>query len=315
MSKEKNIAAIDLGSHSVIMLVARCSEGKTVPINEYFAVTRLGEKSSASRMLSQDAMDRTIKAAVEMQEYARQDAVFHTIVTATSAVRNADNKSKFLVKCHQQLKIYPQVLSGREEASLTFLGATNAMQENSPVVLVDIGGGSTEIAWGTKEKMEGAHSIEIGCVKLAETFGISEKLTLPRQFAAQLSIRRALLPYKYEIGDWAIQNRPTILISGGTATTLAAMLKRFPIYNRDMIHLSSASRKDVADKLTAIGKMDIASRRRVVGMDPDRAPAMPAGLLILQTVLSFFSFDKFLVSTDGLRLGTILYYLRNIQSP
>lgn len=310
MTNEKIISAIDLGTNSVLMLIAKCNGSKSIkPINEYIANTQLGEQASATNLLTSQAIDRTLAAVGEMQKIAFNEGTEHLIVTATSAVRNAENKTRFLVKCHQQLKIYPQVLSGKEEAKLTFIGATSELPNEKPVVLIDIGGGSSEIAYGYKGNMKQAYSIDVGCVKLAELFNIKEKLTLTKQFSAQNYIRRNLLPFKYEIGDWALKNNPEVIISGGTASTYAAILKKQLVYDRYMINMTKSTCKEAITHLKTLGKSSIYQRRQVPGMEIERAEILPAGLLIMTTILNFFSFSNFTITTDGLRLGSIKYYL------
>lgn len=314
-SSKKTIATLDLGSNSVLMLIVDAyPNGEVKIINEYVAITRLGENVMSTRVLGAEAMKRTLDAASEMKNIAFQEGTDHLIVTATSAVRNADNRSQFLVKCRQRLDVYPQVLSGKEEARLSFLGATTNLSRSTPALLFDIGGGSTEIAYGEGGKLFYGESFEFGCVSLGEKFDTLRKITLRRQIGFQNYIRKILLPVKYKIGDWASENKPTVLVCGGTATCYAAVLKKEGVFNRDMINLTESGRKELSAQLRMIGKMSLKERRKVPGMEIERAEIFPTGLLILSTVLNFFDLDTFKVTTDGLRLGTIRYYLDNLST-
>jgi len=153
MTREKIIAALDIGSTAVALLVVKClSDGTLEPINEYTAITRLGENLYNSGKLSEDAINKSVNAAVEMQAIAMNDGAQNLIVTASSIIRDAENRSKFLLKCHQAMGIYPQVLSGKEEARFAFQGAAMDIDDETPIFLINIGGGSSEIVYGTKKE-------------------------------------------------------------------------------------------------------------------------------------------------------------------
>ena len=161
MAKEKVLAVLDIGSNSIVLLVAKCYPNGTIePLNEVFATTRLGKGISHTGILSEEAIKYTLDVSKEMQDIAMSEGAEELIITATSAVRNARNKSEFLVKCHQKLNVFPQVLSGKEEAKFTYLGATYEVESENPLLTIDIGGGSTEVAFGTKNIMVGAHSMK-----------------------------------------------------------------------------------------------------------------------------------------------------------
>ena len=145
-TKERIAAALDIGPTAVMLLVAKClPDGVLEPINEYVAATKLAENIFPDGTLSESAIENTIKAASEMQAIAMKEGAQNLIVTASSIIRTTKNRSLFLLKCNQALNIYPQVLSSKEEARFTFLGATENMDSSIPIIMINVGAGGTEL--------------------------------------------------------------------------------------------------------------------------------------------------------------------------
>jgi len=310
MSRKKIIASLDIGSNSLILLIASCDAENINPINEVFAICRLGENVNQTGRLAEAPMQRTLDAIAELQKIADKEKVEEMIVTATSAVRDAENRSEFLVRCHQHLDIYPQVLSGREEARFTYLGATAEIpQEDLPILTIDVGGGSTEIAFGTRERMNDAFSFDLGCVRLNEMFSLEQGYHLAKFMAAAKHIKKSLLGNKKQINQWLTERRPQIVLSGGTATTYAAILLEQYVFDREQINRTRGTRKALSDFTVKLAKMPIPKRCRLPGMEIKRAEIMPAGLLIFSTVLKFFGIKDFNITGNGLRMGILRNYV------
>lgn len=309
MDEKNNIAVIDIGSNSIVLFIAAFTkDGNIEPANEFYTITKLGSDVKNDKMLSREAVEHTIATVKEMKKIALDEGVSDLIVTASSAVRNAENRNRFLVQCHQEFGIFPQVLSGKEEAKFTFLGATMDVHTDRPLVTVDIGGGSTEISWGNSEMMVAGHSIEIGCVNFNEMFNLGEEYSLYKRIAATHYIRKQFAPLAKEFNEWLEDRKPLVIASGGTATTYAAIYHRQSVYDRERIHTTKGRRKDVALMFRNLVKMDVNTRRRLPGMEKERAIDMPAGLLILTEFLRYFDLKRFMISTNGLRTGILRYY-------
>lgn len=312
MEDNDKIGVVDIGSNSIVLLVATIyPDGRIEPANEFYTITKLGSDVKKDGMLSADAVNHTIATVKEMRKIALEEGILDLIVTASSAVRNAENRNRFLVKCHQEFGIFPQVLSGKEEAKYTYLGATCDVRTDRPIVTIDIGGGSTEISWGNSSMMVAGHSIDVGCVTLNDMFNLGEDYSLYKRIAATHFVKKLLIEIGDELIEWLEDRRPLVIASGGTATTFAAIYHKQTVYDRERIHTTKGRRKDVALMSRTLGKMDIKSRRRLPGMEKDRAEEMPAGLLILTEVLRYFQFKRFMVSTNGLRTGILRYYAAN----
>ncbi|HBC86228.1 MAG TPA: hypothetical protein DCZ94_04665 [Lentisphaeria bacterium] len=311
MAKEKILAVLDIGSNSVVLLVAKChASGIIEPVNEVFAITKLGKGVAQTGILTEDAINRTLDVSKEMQEIAVHEGAEDLIITATSAVREAKNKSEFLVKCHQKLNIFPLALSGKEEAKFTYLGATSEIETESPLLTVDIGGGSTEVAFGTKNIMVGAHSMPIGCVGISEMFNIGKGEWIPQRIAAKRFIKRQMFSIVDNVHSWLASRSPIVIASGGTATTFAALLLKENVYDRKHINSVKVESKMVAVYSRQLSRMSIEERVKVPGMEKDRAEVLPAGLLILSEFLRFFNFNDIRITANGLRYGVMRHYLQ-----
>lgn len=315
MPKERLIGALDIGSNSLILLIARCSRQGIEPVNEVYAICRLGEQVNHSGLLSEAAMGRSLQALHEMKRIADHEGVEELLVTATSAVRDAANRSEFLVRCHEILGSFPQVLSGREEAHLTYLGATDELTPGQSALVIDVGGGSTELAFGTREIMIGAHSVNLGCVRLLEAFELNLGYSARRMQAAARHVGEAVTPLVQEICTWLDGHQPTIIASGGSATTYAAVLLQQTVYDRTQINAVTSDTRQLAATLATLSQMPLAVRKRVAGMDPDRAEVLPAGMIVLNAILGKLQLSSFRVTGNGLRTGLLRHYLETRPLP
>ncbi len=311
MSNTKTIAVIDIGSNSIVLLVAKCHRnGLIEPLDELFAITRLGKEVSRSGMLDPEAVRSTIEASREMKAIAEREGAEDIIATATHAVREAKNRSEFLVNFNKEIHLFPEVLSGREEAKFTYLGSTCDMPPDQETITIDIGGGSSEIAFGTRDIMIEAHSLPIGCVSICEKFKMENRLWLiSDRTAAQNHVKRMLLHIVDPVNVWMKNKKPVVIASGGTAGTYAAILLGMDVFDRNQIHMKPSSRKEVAAVNRRISRLSIEERTKVPGMEKDRAEVLPGGLLILHEILSFFGFDEFKISANGLRFGIVRDYI------
>lgn len=303
------LGALDIGSNSLILLVAHCSPTGIEPLNEVYAICRLGEGVNRTGLLSAAAMERTLGVVAEMGRIARQEGVEGLLVTASSAVRDAANRSEFLVRCHDLLDVFPQVLSGREEAHLTYLGATHDLAPDEAALTIDVGGGSTEIAYGTRELMVDAQSFNLGCVRLMESFDLNLGYTPRRLQAVARHVQQTLAPLSPALPGWIARNRPTVMFSGGSATTYAAVLLRQDVFDRAQINGVASDPRQLAETLDRLARLPLAERQRQPGMEKDRAEVLPAGLAIARFMLDHFGLHQFRVTANGLRIGLLRHHL------
>ncbi len=308
---DKNIAVLDIGTNSVMLLHAHCASGGVIDIvNEFGAITRLGEGVDKSKRLSGEAMRRTLDAIQEMIGIARSEGAEQILATATSAVREAINKTEFLVSCQQRFNVFPQVLSGKEEALFTYKGAiADFLDKDRLLLAIDVGGGSTEISYGANQLMVEAQSIDIGCVRLTEFFNARSTILDKIRNSMGSHITNAAAPVMEKFTKWLAGRTPTIICSGGTATTYAAVIQGMSSYDRAQINKTQSTWKQAAETAKKLGKLAIEERKKLMGMDPERAGVFPTGLTILSTIVRLAGEEPFYVTTNGLRMGMLRYYL------
>jgi len=312
MPRENLISVLDIGTNSVIMLLARCNRaGEFSSVTEYIATTMLGEKLSNSDDLTEVAMERTVDAIGEMIEISKKEKSDDLIVTTSSVVRNANNRSSFLLECHRLLGIYPQVLSGKEEAKFVYKGIVTDYEANEPIVIIDIGGCSSEIAYGFKDKMVGACSFDIGTIKLADMFKLHGKFNKRRKVSAQKHIIDTVVPFHNELALWLKGKEPRVIISSGTGTSYAAVIKKEYIYDRDQVNETTSDLKELNIWTKHLGKMSCEERLKVPGLVEERVDTLPVGLVMLSTILKIFDLNRFSVTTNGLREGVLKHYVEN----
>jgi exopolyphosphatase/guanosine-5'-triphosphate,3'-diphosphate pyrophosphatase len=168
------VAAVDIGTNSVRLLVADVDgtsprDAKLMPLDRRMRITRLGQGVDGSRALAPEAIARTTAVLREYYDALAEYGVTQVRATATSAARDATNRDEFFTAAHDALGVTPELLSGEEEAALSFLGATADLDAPGPYLVVDIGGGSTEFVLGTDAPV-GLVSLDMGCVRVTEQF-------------------------------------------------------------------------------------------------------------------------------------------------
>ena len=312
MARENLISILDIGTNSVIMLLAKCSKtGEFSSLTEYIATTMLGENLSNGDDLSEVAMERTVAAISEMVDISKREKVDDLIVITSSVVRNATNRSSFLLECHRLLDIYPQVLSGKEEAKFVYKGVVSSLEIDEPIVLIDIGGCSSEIAYGFKDGMIGASSFDVGTIKIADMFKLHGVFNKRRKVSAQKHTIQKVVPFHNELALWLKGKEPRVFVSSGTGTSYAAVIKKEYIYDRDQVNQTTSDLKELNIWTKNLGKMTCEERLKIPGLVKERVDTLPVGLLILSTILKIFDLNKFSITTNGLREGVIKHYIEN----
>jgi exopolyphosphatase / guanosine-5'-triphosphate,3'-diphosphate pyrophosphatase len=294
------VAAIDCGTNSIRLLIADISGTSFRENYREMEIVRLGQGVDKTGQFHTDAIDRTL-AAVDMfrDEIARR-GVEKIRFCATSASRDATNRDLFLNGVHDRLGIFPEVISGDEEASLSFRGATQEIpQSQSPFLVVDIGGGSTEFVFGS-EKVEYAKSVNIGCVRMAERHFKSDPPT-------QIEIESARHDIQIAISEAAavvpISSAHTLIAVAGTATTVAAAALNLEVYDRYSIHLSRISAEKVHEVSRNFLSMNHEERAALGYMHPGRVDVITAGSLVLSEIMAATKAKEFVASESDILDG------------
>ena len=276
-------AVIGIGSNSVRCLLAETGED---------GFTCLWRDREGTR-LSRESMDKTVAAVARMASEVRHQRAEKLGVFATSAARDAANGEEFIRAVAEAAETEPQILPGNEEAELSFLGASAAVKDERCGV-VDIGGGSTEFAIGTREGIEASFSCQMGAVRLYQKLRIDRKEDMiPVQRAAGEILKEHLGAFD------GIEIPKTWVGTGGTFTTLAAMARGVPWTDRTNMHGTEIARWEIQEIGEKLAEMSLEERKQLPGLQPGRADIVVHGICILLGVMDQLKITKIIVSEWG----------------
>jgi len=299
-------AAIDIGTNTVLLLVAKNNDGVINVIHEEQRMPRLGKGVDAEKTLSAESMDRVISVLKEYGSLLDSNfkEVSNVIVTATSAVRDASNKEEFISKVKNETGFEVKLLSGEEEAQYTYDGALSIFDESykGDVLILDIGGGSTEVALGRNGKLIDSYSFNMGCVRFNERF-----LHEDPPFQEQIQQCKAAVKNMLDTKKFKPKRKVTAIGVAGTMTSLAAIDLQIDEY--DPKHMNG--HLIVSEKLKkGIEIFSLHTHQQLLDLSPKvlkgREDIFLAGLLILEGFLSYFDLEEIKVSTGGIRHGALL---------
>lgn len=301
-------AAIDVGTNTIRLLVADAEDARTYRlVFQDQVVTRLGERLQDTGVLGAKAMDRTIAVLQRFARTAKETGAREVIAVATSAAREAKNQREFIDRARRDAGLELQVASEEIEATLTAIGVSHALGRAWPnMLIVDIGGGSTEFISLQQAKLAGHLSLPMGVVKITEAYLTNDPPTAEELEAASLSLREILgrVPESLDLPEGA-----ALVGTAGTPTTLAAIDLGLATYDPDRVTGHRLSRKRIQEVLEQLCALPLAARREVVGLEPARADVILAGILLTREVMTLFGFDELTVSDGGLREGILLHHL------
>jgi exopolyphosphatase/guanosine-5'-triphosphate,3'-diphosphate pyrophosphatase len=308
MSLSRRLAAIDIGTVTTRLLVADVGPHSILEVGRSTDITQLGEGLTLSGRLSDEAIERVVTVVRGYVATMRELGVEHFTALATSASRDAANGAEF-VRLLEVEGVALQIISGLREAELSFLGAT-AQRAGEGLLVVDCGGGSTELIVGSVTTDEGerisridsARSIDVGSRRMTELYLRSDPPSRAELDAARAWAVAELRGYFDRLVD-----RPRELIAlAGTATSLAAIELGLERYDPARVHGYELSGSHLSDLLEMLAALPVERRRRVVGLHPQRAGVIVAGALILETVLALAGLDRIVVSEHDLLYGILL---------
>jgi exopolyphosphatase/guanosine-5'-triphosphate,3'-diphosphate pyrophosphatase len=297
------VAAVDCGTNSIRLLVADLDGSRKVDVHREMRVVRLGQGVDRTGVLAPEALERTRVAMADYAEVCRDLGVERTRFVATSATRDAANRDVFVDLVQQTMGVPPEVVSGDEEADLSFLGASAGLDPaDGPFLVMDIGGGSTELVLGT-EHAEAARSVDVGCVRLTERHLHDDPPTAEQVAAARADVDVAL--------DLAAQEVPvakarTAVGLAGSVTTVAALALRLPAYDPQAIHLSRIPVEQVREVTLRLLAMTRAERAALPVMHPGRVDVIGGGALVLLEAMERFGLPEVLVSETDILDGIAL---------
>ncbi len=300
------VGAIDMGTNSTRLLVADVegsgADARLETLDRRMQITRLGQGVDAERRLRPEAIDRTLTVLREYKAALDELGVEALRAVATSAARDAADTEAFFGPVTELLGQEPELLSGEEEARLSFLGATAGLDEPAPYLVVDIGGGSTELVCGTSEP-EGLISLDMGCVRTTEQYLESDPPT-PEELSQAVQMARLHLTDADRVIPDAHETK-TLIGLAGTVTTVAAVEMGIPEYDPDKIHHFRLSREAAEDVFRTLATESTEKRSHNPGLEPGRVDVIVGGTAVLVSVMRHYEFDEMLVSEADILDGLV----------
>ena len=303
------VAAVDCGTNSIRLLIADVDSSGLTDVSRTMRIVRLGEGVDVTGRLSSEAMQRTWDAVEDYAEQIRGAGAVATRMVATSASRDADNAPEFVEGVLQRLGTAPEVISGQEEAQLSFLGARSVIEVPGTVAVVDIGGGSTEFVVGADD-VHAAVSVDIGCVRMFERHLHSDPPTPAEVAAATSDIDTAIAR---AIGTTGFNTAGALIGLAGSVTTVAALALGLEEYDSAVINGSRISASAVHDITMDLLGSTHAVRADSPVMHPGRADVIAGGALVLDRILSEGGFDEVIASEHDILDGIALSLARGRQ--
>ena len=293
------VAAIDCGTHSTRLLI----HDGTDTLERLMTITKLGQGVDGSGRLHPDAIQRTIDCLASYREVMDRFDVERVRITATSAARDASNADEFFDAAEAVVGTRPELLSGLEEGTLSFVGATSELDSaDGPFLVFDIGGGSTEFSFGS-DTCTSAMSLDIGSVRLSEKY-IESDPPAPEELVACLSIAEAHIDDVAREMPEAFGAR-TFVGLAGTVSAAAMIEIGLPAYDRDVVHHFRLTKEAAEDVYRTVATENRADRAHNPGLEPGRLDTIVAGMCILVRIMRYFGMEEVLVSESDILDGLV----------
>jgi exopolyphosphatase/guanosine-5'-triphosphate,3'-diphosphate pyrophosphatase len=301
------VAAIDCGTNSTRLLVADDTGRELVRL---MRITRLGQGVDRTNVLAPEAIARTVSV---LEEYRRSIDSFgagRIRMVATSAVRDAENGAAFTEAAKAAVGADPEVLSGTEEGALAYRGASADLDSfDGDTLVVDIGGGSTEITLGRAGSVSSV-SLQLGCVRLTERFFKGDPPTVAEVSAARLAITDALIGGEAALPALVNLDRARRLVGlAGTVSTLASLKLGVAEYDLEKLHHATLTLEEIRGMCDMLASLSVRDRRGLVGMVPGREDVLLAGALVLEAVADRYRCDEVIASEKDILDGIVLSIL------
>ncbi|PIV19692.1 MAG: Ppx/GppA family phosphatase [Deltaproteobacteria bacterium CG_4_8_14_3_um_filter_45_9] len=302
----KRVASIDIGTNTILLLISEVKRGKIHPLFEMETVVRLGEGVQKNKMLLKEAMERGLQTLAQYLKRCQAMEVQKIFAAGTSALREAKNSEDFLKGAKDKLNLSIEVISGEEEAQLSFLAVANDLKEvKKPVLVVDVGGGSTEFILGKGDQISHWISLPLGSVRFTEEFLCSDPIQEEEWEKMERKIQGHLVNIPHS------KEPPSMVAVGGTATTLASVEMGLEEFIAEKIHHFILKKGELGKQLLRYRSKTIEERKKIPGLPVARADVILAGGTILYLAMEELKCSSVLISCHGVRYG-LLYKKLNL---
>lgn len=303
--KPQRLGAIDIGTNTLLFACVEWKKNLFQLLCDKHRIARIGEGLGDTGRIQQKAVERAVPILEEYLKLCKQYQCDMCVAVGTSAFRRATNGLEIAALFERILQFPVKILTGEEEAALTYIGSIEVETPNSVLSTIDIGGGSTEIATGCDWTLQKYCSLEIGAVRLTEQFFSSLPPNKTEQAAARSKIQR-----HFQHIHWNTFGE--LFAVGGTPTTLAALALQLPFFDPQKVHGTKLYRQQLEQLERWLLAKSLEELRSFPAIHPERADILPAGAMILTEFLRYASLRYCIVSARGLRFGVLVDIARTI---
>jgi exopolyphosphatase / guanosine-5'-triphosphate,3'-diphosphate pyrophosphatase len=297
----ERFAAIDVGTNTVLLLVAERREGRLLAVLERAEITRLGRGVDATGRLDPLAIQDTVAVLGSYARAAHALGADLVACVATSAARDAANGADFFEAARAAAGIVPEVISGDEEARLVYGSAHRDFGGGGPLAVLDVGGGSTEFIVGDGPEPRARTSLQVGAVRLTERHVRGDPPSAAEVDAVRAGAREALRP----LAAMAPGAGARLVGVAGTVTTLSAVAQALPAYDAERVHGATLALDEIEALLSRLAGMTVVARAALPGMEPKRADVILAGGVVVAEAMRATGLDRLTVSDRGVRWGLL----------
>ncbi|MSP38328.1 MAG: Ppx/GppA family phosphatase [Deltaproteobacteria bacterium] len=297
-------AFIDIGTNAVLCLIADLRDtGRFRVLDDLAEVAGLGRGVDQSGAISAAGEQRCLETLERYRDHCQNLGVDEIVAVGTSALRDARNSAEVRERLRARLGFEIRVISGDEEAAYSFLAVERGLSLIGELLVIDIGGGSTEFILGNSAGVTLAESVDIGSVRLTERFLHTDPVGADEIVSMNRAIDRQLMPLLARYGNW--QTPPTLVGIAGTFTTLSSVEKQMARYVHAEVHGCRLSLAEVRRQIGLFSECTLAERQRIVGLEAKRADVILAGACLIERILILLGSDSVVVSDQGVRYGLL----------
>jgi exopolyphosphatase / guanosine-5'-triphosphate,3'-diphosphate pyrophosphatase len=301
----RRTAFFDVGTNTILCLIAEIRDtGRFRVLDDLAEITRLGQGVDRTGVISPEGERRSLEVLERYRDHCKNLGVEEVIAVGTSALRDAKNSTDVRMRFHDKLGIDIRVISGDEEAAYAFSAAQRGLSLfGKELLVIDVGGGSTELIRGNENGVCQAISIDLGSVRLTERYLHGDPVRREEVLHMTEAIDRELSL----LTERGMRASATVTLVGiaATFTTLAAIEKKLAQYSHSQVHGSILTLDEIRRQIRLLQEQTVAERKRIVGLEPKRADVIFAGACLIERIMTFWRADRVIVSDQGVRYGLL----------
>ena len=289
------IGTIDIGTNSMRLLTAQYKNGKIIDRKKYVNTTRIGQGVDSNGYISKEAIDRNIQALKEFKGICDEYKCDYICCMGTSALRDSKNSKEFVELAKKEANVDVEIITGDRESNLGFLGVLEGLESGNSeeILVIDIGGGSTEFIVGDKDGVAFCKSENVGALRLTEKF-FENEIVSDEELKATISFINQTIQGTIDIVK--SRNVKKLVGIGGTVTSVSAINQKLEVYSMEKVHNSKICKKELDEILQMLKNMTLEDKKRLKGLQPKRADIITAGVVILDIIMEKLEINEIIVS-------------------